>query len=183
MISDVIRQLKLLPQWEAYEKHCASVARNLTPSPEVVRDDTGDESRGVENPSVPHGPCLALMDLLIKPIQRICKYPLLFGSLCEKDSISSQPKAFLPSDHKNILDRCKPERKNPIEKPILRVSQAMQAIARRVDDASRTHELANKTRLIRRRLEQHPVGFHPYSPIYLCSLWTILSDLNFGISY
>lgn len=76
---------------------------------------------------------LAFRDLLIKPIQRVCRYPLLLAQL------------RLPSS----VGRC-----TELEVAI----KATHLVAMKVDKAQELREIARKSELIVERLESHPVS-------------------------
>ncbi|KDQ64246.1 hypothetical protein JAAARDRAFT_27872 [Jaapia argillacea MUCL 33604] len=79
---------------------------------------------------------LSLMDYLIKPVQRICKYPLLFDQLKSSGSIratSSQPIAAADLAVETAV-------------------QAMRQVVSSVDDARRRREIYNKSSLIVSRI-------------------------------
>ncbi|KAL8866971.1 MAG: hypothetical protein Q9174_005962, partial [Haloplaca sp. 1 TL-2023] len=66
MLRDMATTAKSITNWQAFERCIESLANSLAAS--SVRDE-------------PKRKGLSLEDLLIKPIQRICKYPLLFEQL------------------------------------------------------------------------------------------------------
>ncbi|KAL8680100.1 MAG: hypothetical protein Q9186_003684 [Xanthomendoza sp. 1 TL-2023] len=79
MLREFSTNSKSIPNWHAFERSIEALANSLASS-------SGSEE------SVKKG--LAFEDLLIKPIQRICKYPLLFEDLLsntlEIDSVESR---------------------------------------------------------------------------------------------
>ena len=68
MVKDAASTFKAMPLWQAYEKGIEALASSIT---SVNGRAAGDKK------------ALALGDLLIKPIQRVCKYPLLFADLAK----------------------------------------------------------------------------------------------------
>ncbi|KAG5746755.1 hypothetical protein H9Q69_009106 [Fusarium xylarioides] len=64
MIKDATSALENLPEWELHQKGLEAFAFTMEPSPSSDRRKA-----------------LTIGDLLVKPIQRICKYPLLFAEL------------------------------------------------------------------------------------------------------
>ncbi|KAI4176789.1 MAG: hypothetical protein LQ348_005943 [Seirophora lacunosa] len=66
MLRDMVLTSKSISNWQAFERSIEALANSLAPT-------SGSED------SIKKG--LAFEDLLIKPIQRICKYPLLFDDL------------------------------------------------------------------------------------------------------
>ena len=110
-------------------------------------------------------PRLVFIDYLIKPVQRICRYPLLFHHFL----------SFSPPDH-HIADRA---------------LHAMHAVASAVDDARGRQELSVKSNLIVSRLCQgismsianasRPYHAQPLTPGFLSSLGLCLTTGSLDI--
>lgn len=120
---------------------------------------------------------LLFMDYLIKPVQRICKYPLLIDQLksrCQpRRDDSSDNDSFAPSPGESS----KACNANP---DVEAASQAMKDVASQVDEARRRHDISTKSSLIATRIAnastaqsstslRNLVG-HTLSPVFLSSL-------------
>jgi RhoGEF domain len=84
---------------------------------------------------------LRFHDYLIKPVQRICKYPLMLEGLRSKTHV---------------------ERADPV---VSMAVESMRAVATRVDEARRQKESAARSALIIDRMEPHPVRGLPFPVI------------------
>ncbi|KAJ2989699.1 hypothetical protein NUW58_g3334 [Xylaria curta] len=82
MIKDVASAHRTLPHWENYQKGIEALASSLS---------------AANNHSGPSRKSLTIGDLLVKPIQRICRYPLLFSEL-----LKYTPVCDCPSSHMEI---------------------------------------------------------------------------------
>ncbi|KAI1429999.1 hypothetical protein F5Y12DRAFT_709544 [Xylaria sp. FL1777] len=82
MIKDVASTHRMLPQWENYQKGIEALAASLNAS----NNHSGHSKKS-----------LTIGDLLVKPIQRICRYPLLFSEL-----LKYTPVCDCPSSHMEI---------------------------------------------------------------------------------
>ncbi|KAI1500110.1 hypothetical protein F5X99DRAFT_257921 [Biscogniauxia marginata] len=82
MMKDVASTHRTLPQWETYQKGLEALAASLG-----ATNYHQDRSRK----------SLTIGDLLVKPIQRICRYPLLFAEL-----LKYTPVCDCPSSHMEI---------------------------------------------------------------------------------
>ncbi|KAL8965916.1 MAG: hypothetical protein Q9197_006264 [Variospora fuerteventurae] len=71
MLRDMVLTSKSISNWQAFERSIEALANSLAPT-------SGSEDSAKKG--------LAFEDLLIKPIQRICKYPLLFDDLYRNTS-------------------------------------------------------------------------------------------------
>ncbi|KAH8130333.1 hypothetical protein FP744_10008965 [Trichoderma asperellum] len=83
MIKDIGAAQQAMPNWETYQKGLEALAMALGSS-------KGSEE-GVKK-------ALTINDLLVKPIQRICKYPLLFSELLKCTPISDCPNSHMEID-------------------------------------------------------------------------------------
>ncbi|KAL7629427.1 hypothetical protein AAE478_000947 [Parahypoxylon ruwenzoriense] len=102
MIKDVASAHRTLPQWETYQKGLEALAASL----------------GAANHHLNHSKkSLTIGDLLVKPIQRICRYPLLFSEL-----LKYTPVCDCPSSHMEI------------ENVLIRLREATAEINRATDD-------------------------------------------------
>ncbi|KAK8114263.1 RhoGEF domain-containing protein [Apiospora kogelbergensis] len=119
MIKDVASTHRAMPQWETYQKGLEALAASLGSANHHV-----DRSRK----------SLTIGDLLVKPIQRICRYPLLFAEL-----LKHTPVYDCPNSHAQIED------------VLVRLREATAEINRATDDPSVKVTL-EKTWLLQDRL-------------------------------
>ena len=108
------------------------------------------------NPSAaPTSKPLAFRDLLIKPIQRVCRYPLLLSQLRLPPSFAVE---FNSKSALALLERA---------------IDATRSVAAGVDDAQKKRDIAVKTRLIGDRLEPNSVG--QLIPSFVPLLFTVVA--------
>ncbi|KAK3341712.1 hypothetical protein B0T25DRAFT_350820 [Lasiosphaeria hispida] len=119
MIKDVASAHRTMPKWQSYQKGLEVLAASL----ESVnsQDDRSKKS-------------LTIGDLLVKPIQRVCKYPLLFAEL-----LKHTPVVDCPYSHMEI------------ENTLIRLREATAEINRATDDA-RIKSVLEKTWILQDRL-------------------------------
>jgi RhoGEF domain len=82
MVQEVSNSNKMVPHWQAYEAGMEALANSIASLDQ--RSNNGKKG-------------LTAHDLLIKPIQRMCKYPLFFLDLCK-----NTPVVDCPSSHAEI---------------------------------------------------------------------------------
>ncbi|KAI1631555.1 hypothetical protein F4809DRAFT_162956 [Biscogniauxia mediterranea] len=88
MMKDVASTHRTLPQWETYQKGLEALAASL----------------GCTNNHLDHSKkSLTIGDLLVKPIQRICRYPLLFAELLKYTPVCDCPSSHMEIE--NVLIR------------------------------------------------------------------------------
>ncbi|KAI0442464.1 Dbl homology domain-containing protein [Xylaria telfairii] len=80
MIKDIASTNRMLPHWENYQKGIEALAASLS---------TANNHSGHSRKS------LTIGDLLVKPIQRICRYPLLFSELLKYTPVCDCPSSYL----------------------------------------------------------------------------------------
>lgn len=138
-----IRQFEHYPEWSDYERRCTEAAHRR------IRPDLSSILASFRDPSSssipPPGPSdepsskLLLRDLLIKPIQKICRYPLLLGGLR-----IHRTAAVAQHFGGELLDDA---------------LVAMKVAAEAVDEATRRKVAMERTRMIKNRIEPHVVRF------------------------
>ena len=84
-------------------------------------------------------PRIAFIDYMIKPIQRICKYPLLLDQL-------------LPSKALRTLSQNTPEARSDVDVVVQSAAQAMRHVAASVDEARHRQDVAIQSALIFSRI-------------------------------
>ncbi|KAI1333382.1 Dbl homology domain-containing protein [Xylariaceae sp. FL0255] len=104
MIKDVASAHRMLPQWPKYQKGLEALAASLSASHSHL-----DQSKK----------SLTIGDLLVKPIQRICRYPLLFAELLKYTPVCDCPNSHIE-----------------IERVLIRLREATSEINRATDDPS-----------------------------------------------
>ncbi|KUI66612.1 Phosphatidylinositol 3,4,5-trisphosphate-dependent Rac exchanger 1 protein [Cytospora mali] len=119
MMKDIASAHRTMPQWELYQKGLETLASSLGPT-----SNHGAKSKK----------SLTIGDLLVKPIQRVCKYPLLFSELLKYTPVADSPYAHME-----------------IENALVRLREATSQINRATDDA-RMKAVLEKTWLLQDRL-------------------------------
>ncbi|KAF4782247.1 RhoGEF domain-containing protein [Colletotrichum scovillei] len=102
MIKDVASAHRTMPQWDTYQRGIETLASSLGSA-----NSHADQAKK----------SLTIGDLLVKPIQRICKYPLLFAEL-----LKHTPVADCPNSHMEV------------ESALLRLREATAEINRATND-------------------------------------------------
>lgn len=80
MVKDVASTSRTMPQWEMYQKGLEALARSLA-------------SMNSQNDHTKKG--LTVGDLLIKPVQRVTRYPLLFSELLRQTPVIDCPESHV----------------------------------------------------------------------------------------
>lgn len=119
MVKDVAIACKTMPQWETYQKGLEVLAESLA---------SVDSHGNVSKKSMTVG------DLLVKPIQRICKYPLLFAELLKQTPVCDSPSAHIE-----------------LEKVLMRLRESTSEMNKATNDSS-IKELLRKTWILQDRL-------------------------------
>lgn len=119
MIKDVASAHRTMPKWESYQKGLEALAAALG-----TGKNQGDHTKK----------SLTIGDLLVKPIQRVCKYPLLFAEL-----LKYTPVCDCPHSHMEIEDT------------LVRLREATAEINRATDD-TRIKATLEKTWILQDRL-------------------------------
>ncbi|KAK1782108.1 hypothetical protein QBC45DRAFT_390014 [Copromyces sp. CBS 386.78] len=119
MIKDVASAHRTMPAWQSYQKGIEILASSLGSANSY--DDKERKS-------------LTIGDLLMKPIQRVCKYPLLFAEL-----LKHTPEADCPYSHMEI------------ENTLIRLREATAEINKATDD-SKIKSTLEKTWILQDRL-------------------------------
>ncbi|KAJ0166743.1 hypothetical protein CTA2_6071 [Colletotrichum tanaceti] len=119
MIKDVASAHRTMPQWDTYQRGIEALASSLGPA--STHADLSKKS-------------LTIGDLLVKPIQRICKYPLLFAEL-----LKYTPVMDCPNSHMEV------------ESALLRLREATAEINRATNDR-RMKSTLEKTWILQDRL-------------------------------
>ncbi|KAH8675986.1 hypothetical protein BX600DRAFT_494395 [Xylariales sp. PMI_506] len=128
MIKDVASAPRTMPQWETYQRGLEALAASL----------------GSINHQLDHSKkSLTIGDLLVKPIQRICKYPLLFAEL-----LKYTPVYDCPTSHAEI------------ENVLVRLREATSEINRATDDPG-VKATMERTWLLQDRLSLPDQVFQP----------------------
>ncbi|TVY83346.1 hypothetical protein LSUE1_G000997 [Lachnellula suecica] len=88
MIRDIAGMYRTMPQWEVYQKGFETLASSLA--------SINSQHGNLKKP-------LSIGDLLVKPIQRVCRYPLLFAELLKQTPVCDCPDSHLAIE--NVLIR------------------------------------------------------------------------------
>lgn len=150
--NNVIRDLQHRPEWAAFEKRCRIViaTRSNTPLQQVLAEDNPHfQPSSMPPPTVSSVPSrLMLRDLLILPVQRICRYPLVLSALMNTAAPPS-PSGEGFFTYQSALD---------VGVDVERAISVMQNSASRANVANRRSMVLARTAIIARRLEYHPVS-------------------------
>ncbi|KAJ5032522.1 uncharacterized protein L3040_009123 [Drepanopeziza brunnea f. sp. 'multigermtubi'] len=119
MIRDIANTYRTIPQWETYQKGFEALASSLA---------------SINNQQHNTKKALTIGDLLVKPIQRVCRYPLLFSEL-----LKVTPVCDCPDSHMEI------------ENVLIRLREATTEINRATDDP-RMKAIIEKSWLLQDRL-------------------------------
>ncbi|KAG9238773.1 RhoGEF domain-containing protein [Amylocarpus encephaloides] len=119
MIKDVASTYRTIPQWETYQKGLEALASSLG---------------SINHQQIDSKKSLTIGDLLVKPIQRVCKYPLLFGELLRQTPVCDCPDSHMA-----------------IENVLIRLREATTEINRATDDP-RMKVVIEKSWLLQDRL-------------------------------
>ncbi|KAI0102915.1 Dbl homology domain-containing protein [Nemania sp. FL0031] len=140
MIKDVATTHRMLPHWDNYQKGIEALAASLS----ATNSHPGHSKKS-----------LTIGDLLVKPIQRICRYPLLFAEL-----LKYTPVCDCPSSHMEI------------ESVLIRLRETTAEINRATDDPGIKASL-EQTWLLQDRLVFPNQGVHAASKSTIRSLGQI----------
>ncbi|KAI0164875.1 Dbl homology domain-containing protein [Xylariaceae sp. FL1272] len=119
MIKDVALAHRTLPHWASYQKGLEALAASLSASNSHL-----DQSKK----------SLTIGDLLVKPIQRMCRYPLLFAELLKYTPVCDCPSSYME-----------------IERALMRLRESTAEINRATDDPQ-TKNALEQTWLLQDRL-------------------------------
>jgi hypothetical protein len=119
------------PKWHVTASPSATAA-----APLAAANPTVDRERKTSR--------LMLRDLLIKPIQRICRYPLILDSMRTT----------------KVVDLLSGEQRPTGGEDLEEALAVMKVVAGSVDEATRRKISLERSRVIRNRIEGHPVRLH-----------------------
>jgi len=139
-----------------YEKRCAVIVAGTVDETPVshTRRHSADILTAIQgNPTLSR---LTLCDFLIKPVQRICRYPMLLGQLLDDPEDAMQ---------KDVVSRA---------------LKAMKDVAALVDEARRQKDIATKSKLIIERTDTAQVCYLPFT-LPNGTLNPLFIGCNFGV--
>ncbi|KAJ4292492.1 hypothetical protein N0V90_009154 [Kalmusia sp. IMI 367209] len=120
------KHMKRFFTYEEYGAHWTTMSQDLTATCKGLHG-WHEYERGVEalskvvasenNRTTSSRKALSFPDLLIKPIQRVCKYPLLFGDLCRHTPVYDDPEAH-----------------GEVEKALFRLQETIREVNKAKDD-------------------------------------------------
>ncbi|UPX13203.1 uncharacterized protein EKO05_0003725 [Ascochyta rabiei] len=143
MSSDLTTMCKGLHGWQEYERGVEALQK-------VVASENNRESGSKK--------ALSFADLLIKPIQRVCKYPLLFDDLCRQTPVCDDPEAHAE-----------------LEKALFRLQETIREVNKAKDDP-KTRRLIEITWQLQDRLlfQEHAISralvFRLLGHVLLCGV-------------
>lgn len=167
---NIIRDVQHRPEWSAFEKRCRIVI--ATRSNTTLQQVLAEESRNFQPalmppPTVSSVPSrLMLRDLLILPVQRICRYPLVLSTLVSTSAPPSPAREGF-FNFRSELD---------VGVDVERAMAVMQNSATRANVANQRSIVLARTATIARRLDYHPVsGRCSVHALRICLMATALS--------
>lgn len=149
---NIIRDVQHRPEWSAFEKRCRIViaTRSNTTLQQVLAEDNQNFQPALMPPptvsSIPSR--LMLRDLLILPVQRICRYPLVLSTLVST-SVPPSPAREGFFTFRSELD---------VGVDVERAMVVMQNSATRANVANQRSTVLARTATIARRFDYHPVS-------------------------
>jgi hypothetical protein len=156
MDRDAVSISKTITDWATFERGLETLSRSTAPI--INRDATGRKG-------------LTFSDLLIKPIQRVCKYPLFFNDLCKQTPACDDPVAHAE-----------------LQKVLFRLEETVQDINRAQDNPS-TRKLIEITWRLQDRLSfkamqelSKPVLLRLLGHVQLCGALHVAYESNERIS-
>lgn len=152
---DILRQVSNRPEWHAFEKRCQIVSLSTTPVSLAAL--LADQDPQASSAPAEHHASMALAqrarlqfrDLLIMPVQRVCRYPMLLASLlgtATTPTTETTPEPFGESKWDVGVD-------------VERALGAMRSVAEDADEAQKKKVMEARSALIVQRLEWHAVRF------------------------
>ncbi|OBT96113.1 hypothetical protein VE01_06854 [Pseudogymnoascus verrucosus] len=131
MVKKVASAYKTLPQWEEYQKGLEALAASL-------------ESTNIQNGQP--NKSLTVGDLLVKPIQRVCRYPLLFAELLRQTPVCDCPESHMEIEKvlvrlREMTSEINKATEDPLMKPTMEKTWLLQdrlLIPDQVDPQSKT---------------------------------------------
>jgi hypothetical protein len=151
---DILRQISGRPEWQQFERRCQIISLSTTPVSlaALLADlDSQSSSAPVEHHTsmvLAQRARLQFRDLLIMPVQRVCRYPLLLASLL---GTASTPTTEDGPDSYG-------ESRWDVGVDIERALGAMRSVAEDADEAQKKKVMEARSALIIQRLEWHPVS-------------------------
>ncbi|KAL1405353.1 hypothetical protein Q8F55_008984 [Vanrija albida] len=125
----LVRTIAHRSDYEAFEKRCQIISSS---APHATLLDIL-----TSQPSTTLGSRLRFRDMLITPVQRVCRYPLLLASL--------------------LADVNRDQPMSDVVAAVEAAQVSMRAVAENADDARRRKEAELKTATVAERIETHPV--------------------------
>ncbi|WOO85674.1 Pleckstrin y domain-containing family G member 2 [Vanrija pseudolonga] len=125
----LVRTIAHRSDYEAFEKRCQIISSSA-PHATLLDILTNQQS-------TPLGSRLRFRDILITPVQRVCRYPLLLASL--------------------LADVNRDQPMSDVVAAVEAAQVSMRAVAENADDARRRKEAELKTATVAERIETHPV--------------------------
>lgn len=148
---NIIRNVQHRPEWTAFEKRCRIViaTRSNTTLQQVLAEDNPNfQPSLMPPPTVSTMPSrLMLRDLLILPVQRICRYPLVLSALLSSATPPSPLREGFFSFHSEL----------DVGVDVGRAMAVMQNSASRANVANQRSTILARTATIAGRLDYHPV--------------------------
>lgn len=148
---DIIRAVHHRPEWHAFEKRCRIVAATRAHKTlySMLKEEPSFVATTVPPATISSMPSrLYLRDLLILPVQRICRYPLVLHSLNASGGTPSP----------TLEDKIDFTRSYDVGVDPSRALAVAKMAAVRADEANRRSIMVSRTKNIAKRLEYHPVG-------------------------
>ncbi|KAK5159655.1 hypothetical protein LTR04_004923 [Oleoguttula sp. CCFEE 6159] len=153
MLQDQETTQRALPTWQTYERGIEALSKSLS---------------SVNNREASRKKALAFADLLAKPLQRVCKYPLLFKDLCKQTPVYDDPESFAE-----------------LEKVRYRLEETNREINEAKDDPEKRSLIAASWLLQDRMVLEHETSraftFHLLGHVLLCGALHVAYQAKDGV--
>lgn len=157
----LVRSVQHRPEWSSLETLCKHrvASRPRKRVHQLLADDNPNfKADGMPPATVSHSPSrLMLRDLLILPVQRVCRYPMMLSAFASV----TEPMLEVVSSHSSKSSLSKIEQARIL----------MASIAAKANDANNRSLIVASTTLLFKRLLEHPVLTRPFlDSLGLCNL-------------
>jgi hypothetical protein len=172
-----------------FRGHTPDLNGSRTAPPKSFKSERRHSLPSALNPK-DNGPRLVCMDYLIKPVQRICRYPLLLDQLkTRKTGWREHPREGQKTSNGTHFRRRR--KGSDVNVIVESASQAMRHVASSVDEANRRQSISVQSSLIVSRIlmasssvgSPERAAFHNFTPMFLSSLGACVLAGSFDVMH